>query len=515
MAGLAATSPWLRRELVSRPLLVGRIAVIGFAIPFAVAYARWVLRWIEARRQDADAFGDPFGPLQWATAASIALALLAVLVWWALAALVFVRRSRDGLGLLLALAFFCFGPGLTDPATYSRLAREDDWPWVAAILLAGNIFVLPWLFVFPDGVLVPRWGVLVTIVWATWYGVRMFVPQADPQGLWSIAAAALAIAGIGALVYRYRTRSDAVQRQQLKWALLAGIIFTVPWFLVGTLPRAVPWLDDGGARGFLYRTVTASVYAIAQIAAPIAIGISIFRQGLLDVDFLLSRALAYGALTATLVGVFAIVSTVATPALGAALGPAANLVPFAIGLVLAIAFAPLRSLLIDIANRFMSGRRVATVLFVDIVGSTSLAVSVGDEEWRARLQRFRIAVRRRLARYGGEEVDTAGDGVFATFSGPGRAIRCAHAINQAVRDIGLEVRCGLHIGEVDMFGDKVTGVAVHIGARILALAGPGEVLVSGALRDIVAGSNIELRDRGEHELRGVPGRSRVYAVVAT
>jgi len=511
---MTAPSPWLRRELVGLPLWIGRAAVVGFAIPFMFAFARWVGRWVEMRDRDVGAFGDATGLLHWAVAASVALALLAVLVWWSLAVLVFARRSRDGLGLLLALAFFCFGPCLTDPSTYSRIARADDWAFVAPILLAANIFVMPWLFVFPDGVLIPRWGILVAIVWAGWYIIRMFVPEADPHGLWSLVSAGLGLTGISAPVYRYLKRSDVVQRQQLKWALLAGVLFTVPWLLVGTLPRAIPSLGEG-ADGFLYRTVTASLYAIAQITVPIALGIAIFRQGLLNVDFLVSRALAYGALTAILVGSFAVVSALAGRAFGSVPGVGTELLSAATALILALAFAPLRSLLIGLADRFMSGRRVATVLFVDIVGSTSLAVTVGDHEWRRRLEHFLVVARKTLERYGGEEVDTAGDGLFATFSGPGRAIRCAVAITQAVRAIGLDVRSGLHIGEVEVFGDKVTGVAVHIGARILALAEPGEVLVSGAVRDLVAGSNIEVRDRGEHELKGVPGRSRVYAVVAS
>jgi class 3 adenylate cyclase len=160
----------------------------------------------------------------------------------------------------------------------------------------------------------------------------------------------------------------------------------------------------------------------------------------------------------------------------------------------------------------MSGRRVRTVLFVDIAGSTEHALKVGDRAWRELLERFRASVRKQLKQYGGEEIDTAGDGFFVTFEGAGRAIRCARAILDAVRPLGLEARAGVHIGEVEVYGASVSGVAVHVGARLVALAKPNEVIVSAPLRELVGGSNIELRDRGNHELKGLPGMWRVYAV---
>ncbi len=155
---------------------------------------------------------------------------------------------------------------------------------------------------------------------------------------------------------------------------------------------------------------------------------------------------------------------------------------------------------------------LATVLFTDIVGSTERAVKLGDREWRDLLDSHHLLVRRELERWRGLEVDTAGDGFLATFDGPARAIRCACAIRDAVRGLGLEIRAGLHTGECEVHGETVAGIAVHIGARVAALAGPGEVLVSSTVRDLVAGSGIEFDERGEHELKGVPGRWRLYSV---
>ncbi len=158
------------------------------------------------------------------------------------------------------------------------------------------------------------------------------------------------------------------------------------------------------------------------------------------------------------------------------------------------------------------GRVLATVLFTDLVGSTSIAVEQGDRKWRNLLAQHHSAVRHELDRFNGREVDSAGDGFFATFDGPARAIRCAQAIVDSARAIGLEVRTGLHTGEVEMLGDDVAGIAVHIGARVMARAGGGEVLVSGTVKDLVAGSGIGFADRGVAELKGVPGEWRLFAV---
>ena len=156
-------------------------------------------------------------------------------------------------------------------------------------------------------------------------------------------------------------------------------------------------------------------------------------------------------------------------------------------------------------------RVLATVLFTDIVGSTQKAAELGDKAWGELLQQHHALIRRQLGRYGGKELDTAGDGFFARFDGPGRAIRCARAITQVVKDIGLEVRTGLHTGECELVDGKVAGIAVHTGARVASLAQPGEVLVSSTVKDLVAGSGIKFEPRGVTELKGL-GEWMLYAV---
>jgi class 3 adenylate cyclase len=157
---------------------------------------------------------------------------------------------------------------------------------------------------------------------------------------------------------------------------------------------------------------------------------------------------------------------------------------------------------------------LATILFSDIVGSTARAAELGDARWRDLLTEHHARVRVQLSRYRGTELDTAGDGFFARFDGPARAIRCALAIRDAVRDIGLELRLGLHTGECEVLDAKVAGIAVAIGARVSALAAAGEVLVSQTVKDLVAGSGIAFDDRGPAELKGVPGEWRLYSVAS-
>jgi len=155
---------------------------------------------------------------------------------------------------------------------------------------------------------------------------------------------------------------------------------------------------------------------------------------------------------------------------------------------------------------------LATVLFTDIVGSSKRAAELGDRGWRDLLERHHSLVRGELNRFRGQEVDTAGDGFFATFDGPARGIRCACSIRNDVSSLGINIRAGLHTGECEVMEDKVSGIAVHIGARVMEKADPGEVLVSSTIKDLVAGSGLQFNDRGKHVLKGIPGEWRLFLV---
>lgn len=181
---------------------------------------------------------------------------------------------------------------------------------------------------------------------------------------------------------------------------------------------------------------------------------------------------------------------------------------------------PLLDRLIDEVEEFVTGTRLGpepervlvTVLFTDIVASTERAAELGDRRWRELLETYLGVARLALERFRGREIDVAGDGLFATFDGPARAVRCACAIRDAARQIGLDTRAGLHTGECEVAGSKVSGIAVHTGARVAAAALPGEILASTTVKDLVAGSGIQFEDRGSHVLKGVPGEWRLYAV---
>jgi class 3 adenylate cyclase len=173
------------------------------------------------------------------------------------------------------------------------------------------------------------------------------------------------------------------------------------------------------------------------------------------------------------------------------------------------------SFLASIRNEESAFDRVfATVMFTDIVNSTAQSAALGDEGWRNVQDAHDAVVRAQLARFNGKEIRKMGDGFLATFDGPGRAVRCALAISEGVKTLGIEIRAGLHAGEIELVDDDIAGIAVAIGARVGALATASEVLVSSTIKDLVTGSSLELEDRGTHTLKGVPGEWRLYAVAA-
>jgi class 3 adenylate cyclase len=176
--------------------------------------------------------------------------------------------------------------------------------------------------------------------------------------------------------------------------------------------------------------------------------------------------------------------------------------------------------IVDEIEEFLTGgrtaadpdRRLATVLFTDIVGSTAQAADLGDTRWRALLDRHDQIVRGELTRFGGDEIVSSGDGFLSTFDGPARAIRCAAAMSDTLAGIGLAIRAGVHTGEVEVRGQNIGGLAVHIGARVASKGNGGEIVVSSTVKELMAGSELTFLDRGEHELKGVPGTWRLYVV---
>jgi class 3 adenylate cyclase len=512
--------PLLRKELHGPALVVARSLWLLFAGLALAVYAHWLPGWLDlhmaaARHAAGLPGGSPFFP-GFAIGAAVA-AIVQAVAWGVLAGFVFWRRSRDLLGIFLAAGFLSLGILFTDIDVIVAMMRSDSWaPWSLAVILLANALSNPWLYVFPDGQFVPRWTVALAVVWCAWSIGYIFWAPPDQKGLRTLVVAVydlLVCTGIASIVYRYLRRSDAVQRQQLKWALLGGLIFLAAYLVVIPGLAAAPATSHSPG-GFLLRTASSALLSLSMIAIPVALGIAIFRQGLLDINLIINRALAYGAVTAILALSFVAISWAADQLLKVTTGQQSNLVLMAAVVPVAVAFMPVRARALRIADRYVADRTVITLLFLDLVGSTERLYALGDESWRQLLGRFRATVRRSLKHYGGREIDTAGDGFFITFQAPGRALRCAQRMAETLRDLDLEVRIGAHIGEAHIDGHHVTGGAVHIASRLMSIAAPGEVLVSRPLRDIVAGSDIELADRGIHRLKGVPGEFQVYAASA-
>jgi class 3 adenylate cyclase len=399
-----------------------------------------------------------------------------------------------------------------------------------ALLVPGTYLVF---MIFPNGSLPStRWriplGVVITIVVAL-VAIAVVAPRIYPNVLPSLSVAnPTGIAGLplsagltwqpalpfrllgiivclSAIPVRLR-HSGGVERQQLKYLAYIAILM-IMGFAVGLVASLVG-VDD--AHVILPLTVLTGL----AIGIPAACGLAILRYRLYDIDLLINRTLVYGGVTAVLVVVFGIANVASQRILEAVIGQRSELLTVLLVGGAALAFGPLRSRVRPIVDRFLPARAVLTLLFTDIVGSTRAAVELGDERWRSLLGRYRASVRRELARFSGHEVDTAGDGFFATFDRPAAGLRCAWAIRSAVKQLGLDTRTGLHVGECEMRGEKVSGLAVHAAARVMAAAGDGEILISGAVREASSGVHPQLGDRGRHELKGVPGEWQLFVVEA-
>jgi class 3 adenylate cyclase len=249
-----------------------------------------------------------------------------------------------------------------------------------------------------------------------------------------------------------------------------------------------------------------------MILVPLSIGVAVLRHRLYDIDLLINRTVVYTVVTGVLIAGYFAVSLLTQRAIEVATGDTAGWLPNGAGLAVALGIEPLRHRVKDVVDRVLPPREEMALLFTDIVGSTEKAAAWGDGRWRKALEGYRAVVRRELKRFGGREVDTAGDGFFVSFAAPLSAVRCAQAIALASHNLGLPSRLGVHFGGCEVRGEKLTGLNVHTAARVMSLAGPDEVIVSESVRDALVGAEVQLEDRGAHVLKGVPGVWRVYAV---
>jgi class 3 adenylate cyclase len=396
------------------------------------------------------------------------------------------------------------------------------WIWFPAVAIAGFFILL----LFPDGQLPsPRWrpvawagGVVATVFTIlTAFGpgpLSSFSFMENPAGLDFLprsdqtSAATVFLLGMSAmfvtsalsLVLRYRHASGAT-RQQLRWIAFAGAIFAV---LI--IPTQLAVGSDAALAKFFQVLLILSIAGI-----PAAAGIAILRYRLYDLDLLINRTVLYGGVTLGLAAVFGLAYLVLQQVVESVTGQRSELVTVGLVAAAALLYGPIRRRAAPLVDRLLPARAEMTLMFTDIVGSTARIVELGDERWRALLDRYRAAVRAELSRYGGREVNTAGDAFFAVFDRPVPAIHCAEAIRVALGGLDLECRTGLHLGLVELRGEQVSGLAVHASARVMSEAEPGEILVSDSLRAVVA-DDLALVDRGQHELKGLPGEWQLFAL---
>jgi class 3 adenylate cyclase len=458
-----------------------------------------------------------------------------------LGALVAASLPRNPIGwLFLALAALQAISGATAQYAVWAIATNPEAPFSPWILWIGHVasnMVYPaglaplTLLLIPDGrLLSPRWAWVAAaaiVIALALIVMSVLDPRIlDIEGLSAIpnptgvpgledatlpmetvaflaGLAILTAAGISVVLRLRRARGD--ERVQLRWVAYA-VAFAVLINIAFTLAiLAVPDLED-------VPVIAPAVVILGfGIAMPSGFAVAMLRYRLYDLDLLVNRTVLYGAVSVLLLAAFGVANILAQRALATWVGDGSDLVAAGLGLAAGLAFGPVRRWLRPLVDRLLPARSRLSLLFTDIVESTRAIVDLGDEQWREVLDRYRTIVRQELSRCRGREVNTAGDAFFAVFDRPANALRCAVAMRERVAELGLQVRTGLHLGDVEMRGEQLSGLAVHAAARVMGAAGPGDVMLSEAFAAALP-DGTRLRDVGRRPLRGVPGEWQLYAV---
>jgi class 3 adenylate cyclase len=461
-----------------------------------------------------------------------------------LGGLVASRQPGNAMGwIFLAIAFLNAVPGLT--TQWMRLALITDpgapfsaWiPWVgqltSSVVYPAGLALLTMLLIPNGRLLSPRWryvayaGAALTTVLAA---VTMLDPMlfdsvnvaslANPTGVPGMQSISSGIPGLilfllglallllgGSSILLKLRRATGEERLQLRWVAYAATLSIVA-NLVSTILSIMFLPPESNS----LPTTIVTVLGFG-IAMPASFAVAILRYRLYDLDLLINRTALYGAVTVVLAAAFFVANLVAQRIVESLVGAPSDMVAAGLGVAAGLAFGPMRRAGRPLVDRLLPARSRLTLLFTDIVESTQAIVDLGDERWRELLFRYRAAVRHELSRFRGREVNTAGDAFFAVFDRPVNGVRCAEAMRDAVGALGLRVRTGLHCGEVEVRGEQVSGLAVHAAARVMGLAGEGEVVISAEMAEALGGA-IPLQDAGRHELRGVPGEWQLYEVAA-
>jgi class 3 adenylate cyclase len=413
-------------------------------------------------------------------------------------ATVAVVSSTSALALfpLYALLAFVFPSGRFPQGRWGVVARIE---LVAVVLVAVISLFAPTINVnppeYPSGVPV-RNPLALAPDFPIW-------PLLTP-GPGFVVILGLLVTAVVSLVVRARA-AKGIERQQLRWVAGALVLVAVSILAALVIEALVPGSANAGA-------ILPAIVAFATV--PVAIGFAVLRYRLYEIDTIINRTVLYGAATLLVLAIFGVANLGVQQLAQAWLGGPSVLLAGFLGIVVGMLYVPIRRSIRPVVDRFLPSRSLVTMLFTDIVGSTEQIVALGDVRWRVLLGRYRAAVRQQLSNYSGQEVDTAGDSFFATFQRPTQGVSCAVAIRQASAQLGIQLRTGLHLGEVEMRGETLTGIEVHTAARVMAAAEPGEILLSAAVRRAIQDSQFATIDRGSRELKGVPGSWRLFGLDA-
>jgi class 3 adenylate cyclase len=485
-------------------LWAARFAYAGVLVLAVVTFLHAVPHWVNAALVKAPPSGSRELPSATLTRIDIVAALAVPVASAAVAAVILRYRSRDWFGLFASLEAILFGLAIAGP--WSSVPLSDPWslPTRLAIKLA-LIAILMVLYTFPNGRFVPYWSRWVLVLFACWTAASTVFTAVDPvvaRGVWQLALVAFILSGLAAQAFRLRRVSSPTERRQTKW-IFYGLALIIAAYALWSFV-------EFGTHNQVLATLADIVVQLASIASAVLFGIAMIRFRLYDIDLVVNRTILYGSATALLVIAFAGLSALSKRIIEAATGHSSDIMTIPLIIAAAVAFGPLQRSIRPAVDRLLPPRAMLTLFFTDICDSTVRAVAMGDERWRETLTSYRATVRRGLHRFKGSEMDTAGDGFFAVFDRPGDALRSAEWIRDRLHELDLDSRFGLHAGECELRGEKVSGVAVIAAARVMATAGPNEIVISRVVHETLGYADDSFRDLGEQALKGLPGTWHLY-----
>jgi class 3 adenylate cyclase len=496
---IAPLSRWRLRAI--------RVAYVGVLLLAVATFLHAIPHWVNAALVKAPPSAARELPSPTLVRIDIAAALAVPVASAAVAAVILRYRSRDWFGLFASLEAMLFGFAIAGP--WSSVPLSDPWslPTRVAIKLALIAIVMV-LYTFPTGRFVPARSRWLLAVFAGWTAVSTVVTAVDPviaRGIWQLILVAFLFSGLGAQAYRFVNVSSPTERRQTKW-IFYGLALIIAAYAVWSL-------IEFGTHNQALATLADIAVQLTSIASAVLFGIAMIRFRLYDIDLVVNRTILYGSATVLLVIAFAGLSELSKRIIEAATGHSSDIMTIPLIVAAAVAFGPLQRSIRPVVDRLLPPRAMLTLFFTDICDSTVRAVAMGDERWRETLTAYRATVRRGLRRFKGSEMDTAGDGFFAVFDRPGEALASAQWIRDRLHELSLDSRFGLHAGECELRGEKVSGVAVIAAARVMATAGPNEIVISRVVHESLGHPDGAFRDLGEQSLKGLPGTWRLYGSV--